>query len=92
MGERPGKNEQLNTHVLGIINCCKAMINLRPKKHCCVKITQISVWNGIDSSDRPTNGPIVKCDDCGLEFHLTWENWEKILEENKSVREEALVR
>ncbi len=67
------------------------MINLRPKKHYCDKVTQIGVWNAIDSSDCPTNGPVVKCDDCGLEFHLTWENWEKISEEDKQVKEEVFV-
>lgn len=67
------------------------MIKLQLKKHHCDKVTQIGVWNGTDSSDRPTNGPIVKCNDCGLEFHLTWENWEKISIDNRNVKKEVFA-
>lgn len=69
----------------------KAMIWQRPKAHVCERLTQIGVWEATDSSNSPINGPEVRCDDCGLEFHLTWEKWEDIPEEKRRVAESFSV-
>lgn len=54
------------------------------EKCTCDRITQIGLWDGEDPDGNKTGGPAVKCDDCELEFNLTWEKWNKIPAENKT--------
>ena len=56
------------------------------KKHFCEKITQIGVWEGIDSCDEITTGPIVKCRECGKIFRIMQDTWERIPRRNKQIK------
>lgn len=56
------------------------------KKHFCERFSQISIWEGVDSSSQLTNGPVVQCDECGEISRITWEKWEDIPKEKKRVR------
>lgn len=53
-------------------------------KNCsCERITQIGLWDGKAENGEMIGGPKVKCDDCGVEFELTWDKWNAIPEKNK---------
>ena len=56
------------------------------KKHFCNKFTRIGIWEGVNSIDEPTNGPIVRCDECGAKRRLLWETWHKLPKDKKSIR------
>ena len=57
----------------------------KSQMHICESLKRVDVWDALDSSDQPINGPVVKCEDCGREFHMTWENWEKCIVQGKAV-------
>ena len=63
------------------------MVNIfGSKKHFCEKIIQIGVWEGVDSSDEITTGPIVRCRECGKIFRIMQDTWDRIPFEKKQVR------
>lgn len=53
------------------------------KKHFCEKLVVVGLWEGVDSCDQITSGPVVQCVECGRKFSLTTEKWERINFENR---------
>lgn len=39
-------------------------------------VKQTGFWDGMNKETKErTGGPIAKCDACGEEMHLTWDQW-----------------
>lgn len=57
--------------------------------HICERLERVGVWDAIDSSNQPVNGPVVRCEDCGSEFHMTWDKWENCILQGRAVLEQA---
>ena len=67
----------------------KNMQLFQPQMHICERFERVGIWDAIDSSNQPVNGPIVRCKDCGKECHLTWEKWESRILQGRANLEQA---